>query len=80
MNGKKWKKWEIALALSLCITLLHGIVMPDAVGCNWWGVVFPGFTEEMAAAPAWNGGVKAGGVELRLRTLDWILQWKDLQS
>lgn len=77
MTNSRMKKWEIALALSLCITVFHGVALPETVGCNWWGVVFPGFTEE-AAAPVWNGsGITAGGVELRLRLLDWIAALKN---
>ena len=69
--NQKLKKWEIALALSLCITVFHGVALPETIGCNWWGVVFPDFAE--ATAPVWNGpGVATGGVELRLRLLDWI--------
>ena len=69
------KKWEMALALSLCITLCHGIALPDTVGCNWWGVIFPGLTAEVTAAPAWSApGFRADGgeVELRFRLLNQI--------
>ena len=76
MNSKI-KKWEIALALSLCITGFQGVALPETVGCNWWGVVFPGFTEA-AAAPVWNGPeFEAGGVVLRFRLLDWIAGMKN---
>ena len=69
-TDNRLKRWEIALALSLSLTLCQSAVCPELVGCNWWGVMFPGFTEE-AAAPAWNGpGISAGGVELRLWLLD----------
>ena len=75
MNGSRLKKWEIALAFSLGITLCHGAVTPAAVGCSWWGVVFPGLTAETAAAPVWNApGLRAdgGAVELRFRLLEQI--------
>ena len=72
MNNRL-KKWEMALALSLCITVFHGIALPETAGCNWWGVVFPGFTESETAAPVWSGpGIEAGGVVLRFRILDWL--------
>ena len=69
------KKWEMALALSLCITLCHGIALPNTVGCNWWGVIFPGLTAEAAAAQAWSApgwSADGGAVELRFRLLDQI--------
>ena len=75
MNGNRLKKWEIALALSLSISLCHGAVTPAAVGLNWWGVIFPGLTAEVTAAPAWSApGFRADGgeVELRFRLLNQI--------
>ena len=74
MNNKL-KKWEMALALSLCITFCHGIALPNMVGCNWWGVVFPGLAGETepAAAQVWTGPeLEAGGAVLRFRILDWL--------
>ena len=74
MHDNRLKKWEAALLLSLCITFCHGAFLPNAVGCNWWGVVFSGLAEAPErSAPAWSApGVQSGGVELRLRLLDLI--------
>jgi len=65
------KRWEAALMAALMITLCQGVALPETVGCNWWGVMFPGLTEDPPAAQAWNApGLQAGGVELRFRLLD----------
>ena len=74
MNNKL-KKWEMALALSLCITFCQAVAFPATPGCNWWGVVFPGLAGETepAAAQVWAGPeIEAGGVVLRFRILDWL--------
>jgi hypothetical protein len=72
MRNDRWKRWELALALSVGITLCHGAV--TSAGCSWWGVVFPGLGAAPArAAAVWRGpGFPLGGVELRFRLLDWI--------
>lgn len=68
------KKWEAALLLAVCVSLCCGAALPNTLGCNWWGVVFPGFAEETdAAAAAWSApGLRMGGVELRFRLLDCL--------
>lgn len=74
MRNDKMKRWEIALALSLGVAVCHALVSPAAAGCQWWGVVFPGLgASPEAAVAAWRGaGVRLGGVEVRLRLLDWL--------
>ncbi|MBR1497685.1 MAG: hypothetical protein IJ617_08680 [Oscillospiraceae bacterium] len=64
------KRWEMALALSLCLTIFHGALFGGA-GMAWWGVVFPGLTgaPEAVEAAALQG---EGGPELRLWVLDWL--------
>ena len=63
MNRDRIKRWELALALSLCITLCHALAFGGGT-VGWWGVIFPGLTEGAAAETA---GFGDGGVELRLR-------------
>ena len=74
MKSKEaWKRWELALMLSVCITLLHGIAF-GAPGVAWWGVIFPGLTaEEPTEVETAKLAPAAGeGVQIRFRLLDWI--------
>lgn len=68
------KNWELALILSVSLTLCH-----SAVPAYWWGVIFPGLTPEapaqvetanMDGVPA--NGESSGAVKLRFQLLDWI--------
>lgn len=69
-NNDKLRRWEMALALSLCLTIFHGALFGGA-GAAWWGVIFPGLAGEAGAVEtAALGG--EGGVELRLWILDWL--------
>ena len=69
MDNGNWKRWELALALALCFTLLHAFLF-GSTGVAWWGVIFPGLTGDPAAVEASAAG--AEGVELRLWVLDWL--------
>ena len=69
----KWesniRRWEIALLLSLTLTLSQSVVP------HWWGVVFPGLTPEQSApavAAAHVGETAISGVELRFQLLDGL--------
>ena len=74
----KWKKWEIALALSLTITFSCA----GGVPAYWWGVIFP----QLAGAEyAWTetsgnaGAAGEGAFELRFRLLEWAQElWETL--
>ena len=65
---KNLRRWEIALILSLSLTLSQSIVP------HWWGVVFPGLTPDQGqtAVAAARVGETDGGVELRFQLLDWL--------
>ena len=69
-NEQKLKRWEMALALSLCLTVFHGAVLGGA-GAAWWGIIFPGLagSPDAVEAAAYAG---EGGVEVRLWLLDWL--------
>ena len=69
MNDGSWKLWEKALALAICVTMLHTLFF-GSTGVAWWGVMFPGLTGGDAAVEA-TAGVPEG-VELRLQILDWL--------
>ena len=70
MRNGKWTRWEMALALSLCITLCHGMAV------QWWGVIFPGLAPEDPPAQVetvlLDGAPTVGGVQVRLWFLDWL--------
>ena len=68
-NGRL-KRWELALALSLCLTLFHGFALGGA-GVAWWGVIFPGLTNAPEAVEA-AAFEEEDGIELRLWFVDWI--------
>ena len=76
------RRWEIALALSLVLTLLRGAAAPCAA---WWGVIFPGLTAgsgmEAVEAVKLTGvrGLEAlrltgggGTIEIRFFLLEWL--------
>ena len=69
-DEQKLRRWELALALSLCLTLFHGVSLGALSGANWWGVIFPGLTAEAVQAEA--GAFPGGGVEIRFRVLEWL--------
>ena len=64
--GERLKKWEIALALALTVTL----ACPGGVTAYWWGTIFPGFAEPgyVLTQTAERGGER---VQVRLWLLDW---------
>ena len=71
MKCDKFKTWEIALALSVCVTLCHGAAV------HWWGVIFPGLAPADTPAQVETAKLDApapeiGGVVLRSQLLDWI--------
>ena len=75
-RGDRLKRWEIALLLSLFITLCHGAVF-GAPGMAWWGVIFPGLSEpayrEKVETVKLDGGREDGReVEVRFRLLEWL--------
>ena len=65
----KLKRWELALVLSLCLTLCQGFTLPSA-HTAWWGVVFPALGGGEAVQSV-SAGLE-GGVEVRFRLLDWL--------
>ena len=69
MGNDGFKKWEMALALSLCVCFCHALTAGGA-WMGWWGVIFPGLTEGAAAVE--TAGLGGEGVELRFQLLDWI--------
>jgi len=70
MRNDRLKKWEIALALALTITLSCGV--PAPTGAYWWGVIFPELTPTACAGTDAPGGGftlqgEEGEVALRFR-------------
>ena len=63
------RKWEIALFLSLGITLLWGLTLGEVRCCAWWGTVYPELLSFGKAQTELPGGE---GVVLRLRLLEWL--------
>ena len=75
-RGNRFKRWEIALILALCVTLCHGAVF-TAPGMAWWGVIFPGlsepvYREDVETVKLDGGREDGGGVEVRFRLLEWL--------
>ena len=76
-RGNRFKRWELALLLALCVTLCHGAAF-TAPGVAWWGVIFPGLSEpayqERVETVKLDGGRESGGgeVEVRFRLLEWL--------
>lgn len=70
MGKDRIRKWELALALSVCVTLCHGAAV------NWWGVIFPGLSPAEAPARVETAKLdpapEIGGVRLRFHLLDWL--------
>lgn len=64
------RRWELALALSLCLTLFHGLTL-GGTGIAWWGVIFPGLTDAPATVET-ASFAQEDAVELRLWFVDWI--------
>ena len=74
-NDGKLRRWELALALSLCITFCHGLAFGSTAGMNWWGVIFPGLTgdgtvEQVETSTFSDGG--EGEIQVRFRFLEWL--------
>lgn len=75
-SGNRFKRWELALILALCVTLCHGAVF-GAQGVAWWGVIFPGLSEpvyrERVETVKLDGGREDGReIEVRFRLLEWL--------
>lgn len=72
-RGDRLKRWELALLLSLCVTLCHGAVS-GAPGMAWWGVIFPGLSEPVYRETVKLDGEREDGreVEVRFRLLEWL--------
>ena len=68
MKNDKLKTWELALILSVSLTLCQGIAP------HWWGVMFPGLSpcQPGQAVAAARFAEPAGGVELRFQIVDWV--------
>lgn len=66
------KKWEIALLVSLCVTLGWGLLFGETECCAWWGTVYPELSAADACVSA--AAVSGGGetVVLRFRVLEWL--------
>ena len=71
-NDQKLRRWELALVLSVCLSLFHGVSLGALQGASWWGVIFPGLTAE--AVQTETGAFPGGGVEIRFRLLDWLCE------
>ena len=80
MRKQGLKRWEMALALAVCITLSCASAAP----AYWWGTIFPGLSEcaggRYTEAAGYTEG-ETGGVELRLRAAEWLRElWALLRS
>ena len=66
------KKWEIALAVSVCIAVGWGLLFGETRCCAWWGTVYPELTG--AAGNAVPAAALRGGetVVIRFRLAEWI--------
>lgn len=73
-NNGKLRRWELALALSVCITFCHGLAFSSAPGMNWWGVIFPGLAAGGAPEQVETSAFPDGGKEfqVRFRFLEWL--------
>lgn len=74
MANGKLKKWEIALLLSVCITLGYSLFFGGTPCGAWWGTIYPELTEPAGSAAVFFAGDAAEGteVELRFRFLEWL--------
>lgn len=64
------RRWELALILSLSLTVCQGFTLP-AAHTGWWGVIFPALSGGEEAVQTVSGGLDVG-IELRFRLLDWL--------
>ena len=74
MHDGRLKKWEIALACAVGVTLVWGLVLGQTPCFGWWGAVYP----ELAAGDGVQetlAGDGAAGVVLRFRLLEWLERW-----
>ena len=74
-NDRKLRRWELALALSLCITFCHGLALQGTAGMNWWGVIFPGLAGDGMAEQVETSTFPDGGeeeIQVRFRFLEWL--------
>lgn len=70
-TSRRLKKWEIALAVSVCAALCWGLIFGETRCCAWWGAIYPAIGgAETQSVPVSAGG--SGGVELHLRLLEWL--------
>lgn len=72
----KLRRWELALALAVCLSFGQAMLSAGGAGCHWWGVIFPGLTElgrtEQTETAAFAQTRTAEERVLRLRLLDWL--------
>ena len=74
MANGKLEKWEIAMLLSIVITLLFGLFFGEVQCCAWWGAVYPELTPAGSAAVSAAATASPGGYEIRFRALEWLQQ------
>ena len=63
------KRWEIALALAVCLALGQALLLPESAVLNWWSVMFPGLGADGADVQA--AAVEGGETAVRVRW--WLL-------
>ena len=71
MPGERMRKWEIALACSVAVTLLWSLAFGPTPCSAWWGTVYPELTPPDGSAQA-VAAAGAEGVVLRFRLLEWL--------
>ena len=70
MDDRKLKKWEIALACAVAVTLLWGFAVGRTPCYGWWGTIYPELAD--AGGSVQTAAAGAQGVELRFRALEWL--------
>ena len=71
MSDERLKKWEIALACAVAVTLLWGCVFGRTPCRAWWGTIYPELVRTDGSAQT-VAAAGAEGVVLRFRVLEWL--------
>lgn len=74
MSDGKLKKWELAMLLSICFTLLFGLFFGETECCAWWGTVYPELTPAGSTEVFSAQAGAAVPVEIRFRLLEWLAE------